>query len=90
VVKLKVKDLQMRPGVLHFKILGKRDKIRYLPVNAEALRPIDEYLELSRHASDKGGALFRPVKNNTTGTLKKHLHPDSLYQCGGLCRSGWA
>jgi integrase/recombinase XerD len=80
VVKLKVKDLQMRQGVLHFRISGKRDKIRYLPVNAEALRLIDEYLELAGHGSEKGGALFRPVKNNTTGTLKKHLHPDSLYQ----------
>jgi site-specific recombinase XerD len=47
VVKLKVKDLQMRQGVLHFKITGKRDKISYLPVNAEALRLIDEYLELA-------------------------------------------
>jgi integrase/recombinase XerD len=80
VVKLKVKDLQMRQGVLHSKITGKRDKIRYLPVNAEALRLIDEYLELAGHGSEKGGALFRPVRNNTTGTLKKHIHPDSLYQ----------
>lgn len=80
VAKLNVKDLQMRQGVLHFRVKGKRDKIRYLPVNAEALRLIDEYLELAGHSTDKNGPLFRPIKNNTTGTLKKHLHSDSLYQ----------
>ena len=26
------------------------------------------------------GALFRPVKNNTTKTLEKHLHPASIYE----------
>jgi integrase/recombinase XerD len=80
VAKLNVKDVQMRQGVLHFRVKGKRDKIRYIPVNPEALRLIDEYLELAGHSTDKNGPLFRPLKNNTTGTLKKHLHSDSLYQ----------
>jgi integrase/recombinase XerD len=80
VAKLNVKDVQMRQGVLHFKVKGKRDKIRYIPVNPEALRLMDDYLESAGHSLDKNGPLFRPLKNNTTGTLKKHLHSDSLYQ----------
>jgi hypothetical protein len=31
------------------------------------------------HAEDKNSALFRPLKNNITHTLRKHLHPTSLY-----------
>jgi site-specific recombinase XerD len=31
-VNLKVKDIQSREGVMHFKILGKRDKVRFIPV----------------------------------------------------------
>src|SRR5246500_1063649 len=33
---LRVKDLHSRQGVLHFRIKGKRDKIRFIPVNAGA------------------------------------------------------
>jgi integrase/recombinase XerD len=29
---------------------------------------------------DLDGALFRPVKNNRTGTLDKHLEPGSVYR----------
>src|SRR5712691_6646263 len=34
----------------------------------------------SKHKEDLDGALFRPVKNNITKILAKHLHPDSVYQ----------
>jgi integrase/recombinase XerD len=48
------------------------------------LRLIGEYLETGKH---DGGAshesldapLFRPVANNRTGTLDKHLDPGSIY-----------
>jgi site-specific recombinase XerD len=75
---LKVGDIQSRQGVWHFRIRGKRDKIRYLPVAFEALRLVTAYLEEAEHEEDKDGPLFRPVKNNATGTLDKPLHPDSV------------
>jgi integrase/recombinase XerD len=82
---LRLRDIQSRQGVMHFRIKGKRDKIRFIPVHAMVLRLIGEYLEAGKH----GGAvshesldspLFRPVKNNRTGTLNKHLDPGSIYR----------
>ena len=32
--RLRVKDMQSRQGVMHFRIKGKRDKIRFVPVHA--------------------------------------------------------
>ena len=78
--KLRVRDLQQRDGVLHLRIEGKGDKIRFVPVAAKAARLVKEYLETAGHGEDLGGPLFRPVKNNSTGTLNKPLNPTSVYQ----------
>jgi integrase/recombinase XerD len=78
--KLRIRDLQQREGVLHFRVHGKGDKIRYIPVGLIAQRLINDYLEAAKHKGDLDGALFRPVKNNTTKILEKHLRPDSVYQ----------
>ena len=66
---LRVRDLQQREGVLHFRVHGKGDKVRYVPVGLKAQRLITAYLDTARHKEDLDGALFRPVKNNTTKTL---------------------
>jgi integrase len=72
--------MQSRERVKHFRVKGKRDKIRYIPVNPAAQRLIEEYLTFSGHDGDADGALFRPVKNNRTGELDRHLDPASLYR----------
>jgi site-specific recombinase XerD len=77
---LKVRDLHQREGVMHFRIEGKGEKIRHLPVSPKALRLIKEYLDVVGHAEDLNGPLFRPVKNNSTGTLRKALNPASVYR----------
>lgn len=82
--KLKVKDVSERQGVKHLRVHGKRGKLRYIPASSEALRLIDEYLEANGHKEDKDGALFRPVKNNTTKTLEKPLHYSSVYDVVAL------
>ena len=46
-----------------------------------AQRLIDEYLEAAGHHDDQKGPLFRPVKNNITGTLLKPLDPHAVYAC---------
>jgi integrase/recombinase XerD len=48
-------------------------------VATEAQRLIHAYLETSGHGEDLEGPLFRPVKNNTTGELRKPLNPKSVY-----------
>jgi integrase len=35
---------------------------------------------MAGHKDDLAGALFRPVKNPATGTLRKALHPESVRQ----------
>ncbi len=75
-----VKDLHSREGVMHFRVLGKREKIRFVPVNAAAQRMIEGYLAMAGHRGDADGALFRPVTNNRTGRLDRHLDPASVYR----------
>lgn len=77
---LKVKDLQSRQGVIHFKVKGKRGKIRFVPAHAQAQRLIESYLLLAGHGADNDGPLFRPVRNNRTGELDRPLNTNSLYR----------
>jgi integrase/recombinase XerD len=82
---LRLRDVQSRQGVMHFRVKGKRDKIRFVPVHPMVLRLIGEYLEAGKHGGgvshkSPDSPLFRPVSNNRTGTLDKHLDPGSIYQ----------
>jgi integrase/recombinase XerD len=43
---LRLRDMQSRQGVMHFRIKGKRDKIRFVPVHPMVQRLIEEYLEI--------------------------------------------
>ena len=90
--KLCLGDIQTRQGVVHFRIEGKGDKIRFVPVHPTAQRLIAEYLEMAtaKHPRLRGGRLggepypedplFHPVKNNRTGTLDRPLDPGSIYR----------
>ncbi len=82
---LRVRDMQSRQGVVHLRVKGKRDKIRFIPVHPMAQRLIQEYLAMAKHGAgledaDLDGPLFRPVKNNRTGTLEKHLDLSAIYK----------
>ena len=85
--RLRVRDLHSRQGVMHFRIRGKRDKVRFIPVNPAAQRTIEEYLTWAGHRWDADGPLFRPVKNNRTGTLDRPLDPASIYR-NIVCKYG--
>jgi integrase/recombinase XerD len=78
--RLRVRDIQSRQGVLHFRVKGKRDKVRFVPVHVTAQRLIEQYLALVGHAADTSGPLFRPVTNNRTGKLDRPLDPASVYR----------
>jgi integrase/recombinase XerD len=79
--KLKVKDFKhARRGVPHLKISGKGDKTRYLPLHPGTNALVHEYLEAAGHGDDDNGALFRPIKNNRTGTLANAVTPDAVYK----------
>jgi hypothetical protein len=42
---------------MRFRIKGKRDKIRFVPLNAAAQRLIEDYLALTRHRTDIQGSV---------------------------------
>jgi site-specific recombinase XerD len=88
---LKVGDIHQREGVVHLRVEGKRDKVRYLPLHVLAQRLIRAYLDAAGHGEDLKGPLFRPVKNNRTKTLAKPLHPDVSLSghCAALCHTDW-
>ena len=46
---LHLRDVQSRQGVMHFRVKGKRDKIRFVPVHPMVLRLMGEYLEAGKH-----------------------------------------
>jgi integrase len=75
-----VGDIHQREGVPHIRVEGKGDKVRYLPLHELAQRWIKDYLDAAGHGTDLEGPLFRPIKNNSTKTLVKSLHPTSVYQ----------
>ena len=83
---LRLRDMQSRQGVMHFRIKGKRDKIRFVPVHPMAQRLIEEYLAALGNTA--GGRMVwgwtvpssGPWQNNRTGTLDRHLDPGSIYR----------
>src|SRR5919106_6031900 len=80
---LRVGDMHRREGVMHFQVRGKGrrgKKIRFVAVGPSAQRLIEDYLDTAGHREDVEGPLFRPVKNNRTGTLAKPINPQSLYE----------
>src|ERR1700677_3758823 len=80
--KLRVKDFRhARKGVPHLKVSGKGGKTRYLPLHPGTQGLIHDYLDIAGHGTDENGALFRPVRNNTTGgTLDQAITPDGIYK----------
>ena len=79
--KLKVRDFRhARKGVAHLKVSGKGGKTRYLPLHPGTNGLINDYLDAAGHGADESGALFRPVKNNTTGLLDTAITADGVYR----------
>jgi site-specific recombinase XerD len=78
---LLVKDIQSREGATHFRVSGKGDKIRYVPVHPDAQRRIEAYLTMAGHGADLAGPLFRPLVNTRTPEkLDRPLDPASVYR----------
>jgi integrase/recombinase XerD len=68
---LRVGDMQSRYGAVHFRVRGKRGRIRFVPVHAMAPRMIEGPLAVAGRGADAAGPVFRPVTNNRTGELYK-------------------
>jgi integrase/recombinase XerD len=76
---LTVRDYQRRKGVMHFRIEGTGEKVRFLPVAMHIQRLLHEYLEVAGQWEDLEGPLFRAVSNNTR-KRRTALSPTAVYQ----------
>ena len=76
---LRPMDIQNRGGVPHLRILGKRSKIRYIPLHPAAQRQIEDYLDAAGHRDELVGPIFRSVANNTDPECPAPLSQSSLY-----------
>ena len=56
--------------MLYLRVHGKASKVRYLPLHPGTSELVTDYLEAARHGEETAAALFRPVKNNTGGTVE--------------------
>ena len=71
---LRVKDMQSRLGVMHFRIQGKGSKIRFVPVHPLAQRLIQEYLAAGKHGGGRYSPLVRKEwRNHTPYALRRRI-----------------
>lgn len=74
-------SIQNREGVPHLQVLGKRSKIRFVPLHPQAQRLIADYLEAAGHGEERKDPLFRSVSNNQKiGASPTPLSQYSLFQ----------
>lgn len=77
---LEVQDIHDRREVKHFKVHGRGEKLRYVPVHPAAANAIAVYLEAAGHGNQPGAPLFRPIVSNVTKRLDAALQPSGVYR----------
>lgn len=76
--RLTVGDIEERRGVKHFRVHGKRDKIRYVPIHTGTIEAITDYLAVAGHAADLDGPLFRSI-SKTGKSSARPLNGSAIY-----------
>ncbi|NPT61458.1 tyrosine-type recombinase/integrase [Paraburkholderia sp. 5N] len=66
---LKVRDIHARRGVLHLRVHGKGNKLRYLPLHAGSAERIHAFLEVAGHGGSPNAPLFQPARRKTDAAL---------------------
>ena len=80
ICSLAVSSVFLRRSKPQLCVHGNSGKVRDIPLHSEAHKLLLEYLEASGHAHDKGGPLFRPIRNNRTQTVDRPLSTDGVYK----------
>lgn len=78
--RLLVKDFGCeRRGVPHLLVRGKGGKLRFLPLHPHSQSLVQAYLAAAGHASDREGALFRPLSHHARAQPGRALTPGAVY-----------
>jgi site-specific recombinase XerD len=79
---LRVKDIHMRRGVQHLRVLGKGSKLRYLPLHPGTGEDVVNYLSAAGHSGEPDAPLFRPLRDNRRQNDNKDpITADGVYKC---------
>ena len=76
---LRVRDIESRRGVLHFRVFGKGGKIRFIPAHPHTLQRITEYLETTGRGDLIEEPLFVRIDNGST-VIEKPLTGHAIYK----------
>lgn len=71
-------SIKNREGVPHLEVLGKRSKIRFVPLHPKAQRLIADYLEMAGHGDELKKPLFRSVAHHNLNSPTQ-LNQQGLY-----------
>ena len=74
-----IRPFQEREGIKQFKILGKGEKQRYIPIHPSAAHRINDYLEAIGNPAEKDLPIFRSLGNNGKNISKALTHT-AVYQ----------
>ena len=77
---LQVRDMTERRGVKHFRVHGKGEKLRHVPIHPATLDAIAEYLDAAGHGHQGTAPLFRPVRTSASGDPDGPLQPSGVYR----------
>jgi integrase/recombinase XerD len=80
VCSLTVSSIHQRRGVPHPRVYGKGGKVRNIPLHPGSQELLTDYLEAFGRTHDREGALFRPIRDNRTGTLERALSTDGIHK----------
>jgi site-specific recombinase XerD len=79
IAALKVSDLHQNRGFDSLRVIRKGGRKEALAINPQAAQRIRAYLDLSGHADDQDGPIFRPLKHNgKRQDARRPMSPDNI------------
>lgn len=81
--RLTVGDIELRRGVAHLRVLGKGDKLRFVPLHPATAGLVEDYLQASGHGQLATAPLFLPIKDGRRrdqAVGPQAMTPDGVYK----------
>jgi hypothetical protein len=69
--------------------MAKAVRVGYLPLHPGTTELVTDYLEAAGHGGEMEGAVFRPVRDNVSGTVEGAMTADGIYKMVKYYASVW-